>query len=226
MLALKLSSQVLVSLSDFTTRTLDSLFILAKLTLKVQDPQTHIATHNILSKATTILTNINPSGVPLGNYLRCLSGAYYNFAGSLYQAGRHGPAVPFLKDACTIGGKALARRSREKGEHEEKAREQEGWKQLEETLFRRWELLGICHMKIGDRKVCYPELEISVSPDDNHPRTLTSHSYNPWWPSLTPFMTSPESPTKRLRFQSLRLLRPAINLSNSQPLSIALHTSV
>ncbi|KAF9445711.1 hypothetical protein P691DRAFT_734529 [Macrolepiota fuliginosa MF-IS2] len=153
-LALKLSSQVQAVLSDLTTRTLDSLFALAKLTLKVQDPQTHISAYDILAKANTILTSINSSGVPLANYLRCLSGAHYNFAGTLYQAGRHGPAIPFLKDACTLGGKSLARCPREKNDGE-KAREQEGWKQLEETLFRRWELLAICHMKIGDRKSSY-----------------------------------------------------------------------
>jgi hypothetical protein len=28
---------------------------------------------------------------------------------------------------------------------------------LEETLFRRWELLGICHMKLGDRKVRFSQ---------------------------------------------------------------------
>ena len=32
-------------------------------------------------------------------------------------------------------------------------REMEGWKQLEEQLYRRWELLGVCYVKIGDRKV-------------------------------------------------------------------------
>ena len=52
-----------------------------------------------------------------------------------------------------IGTKAVARRPKEKNTGEEKVREKEGWKQLEETLFRRWELLGICYMKIGDKKV-------------------------------------------------------------------------
>ena len=33
-------------------------------------------------------------------------------------------------------------------------REMEGWKQLEEQLYRRWELLGVCYVKFGDRKVC------------------------------------------------------------------------
>ena len=29
----------------------------------------------------------------------------------------------------------------------------EAWAQLEEQLWRRWELLGVCHAKTGDRKV-------------------------------------------------------------------------
>jgi separase len=28
-----------------------------------------------------------------------------------------------------------------------------GWKQLREQLYCRWELLGVCYSKIGDRKV-------------------------------------------------------------------------
>ncbi|KXN84922.1 Separin [Leucoagaricus sp. SymC.cos] len=142
-------------LSDLTTRALDSLFTLAKLTLKVSHPETHTHTYDVLGTAASILTEVNPSGIPLANFLRCLSGAYYNFAGNFYQAGQHGPAVPFLKEACNLGAKALSRRSKAKNDGEEKAREQEGWKQLEETLFRRWELLGICYMKIGDRKNAY-----------------------------------------------------------------------
>lgn len=132
---------------------LDSIFTLAKYTLILNQPQTHILTCECLSRGTAIIVAVNTSGIPLSNYLRCLSGAYYNFAGSLYQAGSHASVVPFLKEACTIGGKALTRRSKEKSGGEEKAREQEGWKQLEETLYRRWELLGICHVKVGDRKV-------------------------------------------------------------------------
>ncbi|EKM75331.1 hypothetical protein AGABI1DRAFT_80074 [Agaricus bisporus var. burnettii JB137-S8] len=151
----KLSSSVIASLSDLTTRALDSLFVVSKFTLDVQASETYTITHDYLARANSILTNVNQTGIPLSNYLRCLSGAYYNFAGNLYQSGRHGPAVTFLKDACSIGGRALTRRPKEKVNGEEKSRELEGWKQLEETLFRRWELLGICHIKLGDRKNAY-----------------------------------------------------------------------
>lgn len=75
----------------------------------------------------------------------------------MYQAGRHGTAIGFLKHACSLGVKALDMWKKEprledkaKGRRE---KTEEGWRQLEEQLYRRWELLGVCYSKIGDRKV-------------------------------------------------------------------------
>lgn len=90
--------------------------------------------------------------VDLANFTRCISGAFYNIAGALYQATRYGNAVPFLIESCSLGQKALripcpqppvANESREKE-----------WAQLREQLYRRWELLAACYSKNGDRKVC------------------------------------------------------------------------
>ena len=84
----------------------------------------------------------------MANYMRCVSGAFYNLAGSLFQATRYGAAVPFLKESCVLGGKALRLpRSVSKSANEKE------WQQLEEQLFRRWELLASCYSKNGDRKV-------------------------------------------------------------------------
>lgn len=41
----------------------------------------------------------------------------------------------------------------------------EGWKQLEEQLFRRYELLGVSYLKIGDRKVAFPRSVYSKRAD-------------------------------------------------------------
>ena len=97
------------------------------------------------------------------NYIRCISGTYYNIAGSLYQATRYGAAVPFLREACLLGAKALSMKGRGKGKgkakeeaNPEAKREVDGeiqWNQLEEQLYRRWELLAVCYSKNGDRKV-------------------------------------------------------------------------
>jgi separase len=105
------------------------------------------------------LTPEQQRNVDVPNYLRCISGAYHNLAGALYQAERHGAAIGFMKDACSLGARALEERRRagdeqsKPGDAEKPSRTEEGWKQLQEQLYRRWELLGVCHSKIGERKV-------------------------------------------------------------------------
>lgn len=96
----------------------------------------------------------------IANYLRCISGAWYNLAGSLFQAGRYGATVPFLKESCEIGVMALEEREKQRtrastdaAEVDSDDRNAEAFKQLEESLYRRWELLAMCHSKVGDRKV-------------------------------------------------------------------------
>jgi separase len=94
------------------------------------------------------------SSVDAANFLRCVSGAFHNLAGTLYQAGKHGAAIGFLQDACSLGMKALNMRQTTTANPINKKAD-EGWTQLEEQLYRRWELLGVCYSKIGDRKVDY-----------------------------------------------------------------------
>ncbi|KAG5639575.1 hypothetical protein H0H81_012246 [Sphagnurus paluster] len=142
--------------ADTITRTLETLFMLARMQLKPSDPRTYIPAHDILSTAVGLVEprcadpNINAP-----NYLRCISGAFHNLAATLYHAGRHGSAVGFLKDACALGLTALDARRVARGTSDDTdmdTRLEEGWKQLEEQLYRRWELLGVCYSKIGDRK--------------------------------------------------------------------------
>lgn len=153
------------------TRLLDTLFVLARMTISAIDPRTYIPAYDYLQKGSTVLNAVpppTPDGsdpdeiIDTANYMRCISGAWHNLSGVLYQAGRHGAAVGFLKDGCEIGVKALALREPSPAKpnnpdsetpSKEQIRAEEGWKQLEEGLFRRWELLAVCHSKIGDRKV-------------------------------------------------------------------------
>ena len=146
---------------DVLTRTLDTLFVLSRTGLTVNNPTTFVPTFEHLSRAVRILDSILPDRFPLSsigetvdfaNYTRCVSGAFYNLAGSLYQASRYGNAVPFLVKSCELGGKALLLPRIQQPVPNE-AREME-WAQLEEQLFRRWELLAVCYSKNGDRKVC------------------------------------------------------------------------
>ncbi|KAF8623369.1 hypothetical protein AX17_007447 [Amanita inopinata Kibby_2008] len=155
---------------SFYTRSLDTLFILARTTLVALDPRTHDAAYKYLNRAVELLglgleTSTTLGSKELANYVRCLSGTFHNLAGLLYQTGRYGAAVGFLTDGCKLGKNALgmhfdavkANETRDKdgkasAVDETELREAEGWRQLEEQLYRRWELLGVCYAKIGDRK--------------------------------------------------------------------------
>ena len=98
----------------------------------------------------------------LANFVRCLSGAFHSLGGTLYQAGKYGSAIRFLSRGCPMGAVALRLRrscdskSLDNAQKQQKAtgsKETESWGQLHDQLSRRWELLGVCCSKIGDRKV-------------------------------------------------------------------------
>ncbi|EDR03598.1 uncharacterized protein LACBIDRAFT_307095 [Laccaria bicolor S238N-H82] len=149
--------------SDIITRVLDSLFVLARTALNVQDPRTYVPAFEHLSGAVSILDSVpQDADVDRANYMRCISGTYYNVSGSLYQATRYGAAVPFLREACLLGAKALSMNGRGKGKGKGKEEATKSkvdgemeWNQLEEQLYRRWELLAVCYSKNGDRKNAY-----------------------------------------------------------------------
>ena len=95
--------------------------------------------------AVSILDSVpQDADIDHANYMRCVSGTYYNIAGSLYQATRYGAAVPFLREACLLGAKALSMKGHGKGKGKAKQEanleakrgvDGEGdWNQLEEQL--------------------------------------------------------------------------------------------
>ena len=66
--------------------------------------------------AVSILDSVpQDADVDHANYMCCVSGIYYNIAGSLYQATRYGAAVLFLREACLLGTKALSMKGHGKG---------------------------------------------------------------------------------------------------------------
>ena len=83
----------------------------------------------------------------------------YNSLGSqLHQSGRHDHTVPFVDEGCRLAQRALqmyraAKREESMDVEGEDKGKEEAWKLLDEQLYRRWELLGVCHAKTGDRKV-------------------------------------------------------------------------
>lgn len=146
---------------NFFTQIFDTLFVLARKAVVVTDPRTYKPAYDYLARAMSIL-NIDETNdvascdaADRANYFRCLSGAFHNIAGTLYQAERHGSAIGFLKDGCELGVKALdLRKTSVSNQMEGGGKKEDAWKQLEEQLYRRWQLLGVCYSKIGDRKVC------------------------------------------------------------------------
>ena len=139
---------------------MDTLFVLSRTQLIPTNPTTFVPAFDLLSRAATILESVPGDKFPLAsvedsvdiaNYTRCVSGAFYNLAGSLYQATRYGNAVPFLVESCSYGEEAL-RIPIPQSSTPSVSRDNE-WAQLREQLFRRWELLGVCYSKNGDRKV-------------------------------------------------------------------------
>jgi separase len=126
---------------------LDTFFALSRISLEPSNAKTYNVAYDFLVRASTLATEMNE--------IRCLSGAFHNIAGTLYQCDKYAATVRFMREACLLGVRALELRRGSLGvpkgnEHDQK---HDTWKLLEEQVFRRWELLGICYSKIGDRKV-------------------------------------------------------------------------
>ena len=142
---------------------LESLFALANSGLQASNFQTHDRAYGYLQLALTIAHTSPDDGgnVPdtdLSSLVRCISGAFFNIAGSLYKAQQYASAVRFLKDATQLGDEALKLRqvkSTAQDEGDNVDRENTAWQQLESLLYKRWELLGVCFLKIGDRKASF-----------------------------------------------------------------------
>jgi separase len=151
--------------------------VLARTTLAPNNPVLTDAAYNVLFRAARLLgfqlTNdyeyshaiSTPSSVTeeaFANFVRCLSGAFHSLGGTLYQAGKYGSAIRFLRCGCPLGTVALRLRrscdlrnlsSAQKQPKTPGSKEAEGWGQLHDQLSRRWELLGVSCSKIGDRQV-------------------------------------------------------------------------
>ncbi|KAL0066927.1 separin protein, partial [Marasmius tenuissimus] len=159
-------------LPDFFTQLLDTSFTLAKTALTISDPRTYTTAYDHLDRAAVVLDAASKGQHPpeLATYLRCTSGAFHNLAGTLYQAGRYGSAIPYLNESCRLGALAIDIPSRGKDEGEDV------WKQLEEQLWRRWQLLALCYTKIGDRKAAFDSLQRCVEAFPYETSTFIDHA--------------------------------------------------
>ncbi|KDQ52064.1 hypothetical protein JAAARDRAFT_40451 [Jaapia argillacea MUCL 33604] len=149
------------SASDLISPALETLFVLARTSLVPTNPDTYTPSYNLLIRASSLIgLSISPKGEissPTSdssshpNFVRCLSGAFHNIALTLYHAEKYGGAVRFLRVGCPLGRMALSMR---KGDGEGEKLE-DAWRQMKEQLHRRWELLGVCYSKMGDRQLAY-----------------------------------------------------------------------
>ncbi|KZV64170.1 hypothetical protein PENSPDRAFT_656761 [Peniophora sp. CONT] len=177
------------STAEDYTPLLDTLFTLAR-TSSTPTPDT---SYVYLTRAATVLhlteplpTNphiyTSPLNLPSGlakdtqahaNLVRCLAGAHHNLAGSLYASNppKPGHAARFMRAACVFGGLALRlyHYGEGGGEKDGEGGEGEVWRQLEEQMSRRWELLGVCYAKIADRKMAH----------DAFARAISAHVFTP-----------------------------------------------
>ncbi|KAK7020489.1 cysteine peptidase C50 [Favolaschia claudopus] len=143
--------------ADGTTAVLDTLFVLARTRLKVTNPHTYGVPYDFLKRAATFLDiELKDAAADKATYARCISGAFHNLAGTLYQAGRYGAAIRYLQEGCSLGQIALDLHVAVTVADENPAsKSEEPWRQLQEQLWRRRELLGVCYSKIGDRKLAF-----------------------------------------------------------------------
>lgn len=132
---------------EFRSAVLDTLLILSKSRLIVEDPATYTNAYENLEWAYRTSTTSPPPLDLKSEYLRCISGAYHTIGATLCQAERFGGAARFLLQACEIGASAVSG-TRLQGDSRDRQRTA-----LLQNLYRRWEMLGVCYLKIGDRRV-------------------------------------------------------------------------
>ncbi|KAI0298727.1 peptidase family C50-domain-containing protein [Multifurca ochricompacta] len=101
------------SAPDDYASLLDLFFVMARTTLAPNNPVLTDAAYNLLSRAARLLRphTIDPlpsvSRETFANFVRCLSGAFHALGGTLYQAGKYGTAIRFLRHGCYVGSVAL-----------------------------------------------------------------------------------------------------------------------
>ncbi|THH12059.1 hypothetical protein EW145_g215 [Phellinidium pouzarii] len=159
--------------ANTTVSSLDTLFQLATVGFVPQRADSCDRAYECLAHAARIIVGpvtVSTSDIRArSNYTRCLAGAFANVAGTLYKAERHSFAIRFLLQACPLSTRASAlyeeshanspcSEAEGKGkarDNFESDKDKEAWKCHKAQVYRRWELLGVCYMKIGDRKLAY-----------------------------------------------------------------------
>ncbi|KAI0700451.1 peptidase family C50-domain-containing protein [Cytidiella melzeri] len=147
--------QVETGHAELLTSSLDSLFTLAKSTLNVSRATSINQAFDWLSDALSLVTTTRETSLKLAeraNFLRCISGVFHNLGATLYQAGHHSHAVRFFEQSCPVSEDALKMHDTALVDVQVTPDRDDQWASLEDQLHRRWEILGVCQSKTGDRK--------------------------------------------------------------------------
>ncbi|EJC97616.1 uncharacterized protein FOMMEDRAFT_171563 [Fomitiporia mediterranea MF3/22] len=147
--------------TDAVVSSLDTLFQLATSVFDCRRAETCDTAYDYLIRGLQLTERTLPHASkdkrPAANYLRCLSGAFANLAGSLYKEERHGIAIRFLTQACPLSSRATEYFS-ESSPVDTTAgseKDQGAWSTHRTQVYRRWELLGVCYAKTGDRRLAF-----------------------------------------------------------------------
>jgi separase len=153
------------------TPFLDTIFTLARIALDPSKPESHQLSYELLCR-TLMLPGLalrqflqtessasdtdEPRELDITtklNYQRCISGAFFNSGAVLYRAGKHSVAARFIRVGSSVGSYALEEHRRQPIVEGTDTEKRKFWIQLEEQVYQRWDLLGSCYMKTGERQV-------------------------------------------------------------------------
>jgi separase len=168
------------ALPDLLTPLLDTLFNLARLALDISKPETHQTSFKILLRAMNLpalglkgfldipssFASSDDGNTDLStrlNYQRCVSSAFHNMGAALYQASKFAAASRFVKLGSQIGSYALGSYYAAGIHKSVDSEKRKLWTQLEDQIYLRWDLLGSCCIKTGERQVsCHPEIQVTM----------------------------------------------------------------
>ncbi|KZS96281.1 hypothetical protein SISNIDRAFT_438021 [Sistotremastrum niveocremeum HHB9708] len=150
-----------LSRKEALRESLDSLFVLAQTGMNPSDQATWKPTLDILNTAVDLISSARKGGklskelshIKHAELLRFTAGTVYKLGGNLFKEARYSGALIFLQRYVGIAQLALDyfHQLSLSPADDDLAH----WDAFKERLSRGWELLGICHLKINDRRAAH-----------------------------------------------------------------------
>ncbi|GJJ15000.1 hypothetical protein Clacol_009271 [Clathrus columnatus] len=145
--------------SELYTCAIDSLCSLAKSSLIPGQAWTYVRTYEYLNRATALIEiPLLPDAPNLDcsiKWVKCVSGASMNTAIALYRIDNYSHAIRFLASCCTLTTTLWDFLAAGDKRSSSIKLVEEARTYLRLALTKRWELLGDCYSKTGDRKLAH-----------------------------------------------------------------------